>query len=152
MELFLTYHQKVYSLWITNIWDMLGKLRIVSFYPSFKFTKCTVCHLTVGAPASFCISCFRMSSAVRCHTLHPVFTDIRHLCDFFSSGSHPFDYEPAATYASSDWLSHIRESRSLAKSEFSNSYIHIETILKGRIIECKPVFHSYLWDDLSDGP
>jgi len=67
----------------------------------------------------------------------------------FSSGSHPFDYEPAI-YASSDWVSHIRESRSLANSQFSKSYLHIEGRLKARIVECKPIFQPYLWADLPD--
>jgi len=53
-------------------------------------------------------------------------------------------------YASSDWLDHIRESRSVANSQPSESYVHVEARLKSRIIECKPVFHPHIWEDLSD--
>jgi hypothetical protein len=58
VELFHICLLKVYLLWITSIWAMLGKPSII--LSCVYFMVCLECHPIAGVPASFCISCYRM--------------------------------------------------------------------------------------------
>lgn len=66
------------------------------------------------------------------------------------SGSHPFDNEPVS-HSSSDWLSHIQESRALESSQLSQSYARVEARLKERIIDGEVDFQRPPWDELPEG-
>jgi len=141
-ELFPIYLLKVYLLWITSIWVISGKplitlycaqtswcvqhaIRLLEHWRHFVY-HAIVCH-----PSLITVTPQGHSEVIRWHRSSPWL--------HFSSGSHPFDYKPAAACASSGGLSYIRESCDLPDSQFSKSSVHTEATLKTRIIECKPV-------------
>ncbi|KAF8898929.1 kinase-like domain-containing protein [Infundibulicybe gibba] len=65
------------------------------------------------------------------------------------SGAHPFDYGPH-THSSSDWLSHIQESRGMESSQYSQQSIRTETKIKERIIDGQVQFRHCPWQNLPD--
>nr|KNZ74118.1 Meiosis-specific serine/threonine-protein kinase mek1 [Termitomyces sp. J132] len=62
------------------------------------------------------------------------------------SGSHPFDYGPVC---SSDWISHIEESRGASCTQPSQRYLNTEARLKARIINGKVDFQP-IWKHMQD--
>lgn len=68
----------------------------------------------------------------------------------FYSGSHPFDYGPTF-YSSSDWLSHVTNSRGLDSSQLSQNYVRTEAKLKARIVDGQADFQFSPWNILPEG-
>jgi len=125
----------------------------VSYLPPEGVLALDVKHLSyVGMPAdcwSAGVILFIMLSYVF-HNHHTLSAIPLHFCYNLSSysGSHPFDYGP--TCRSSDWFSHIEESRGADGTRPSQQYLNTEAGLKARIINGQVDF-SCLWDELPDG-